>query len=327
MRHIAYAMMKKLKDIVTNNELYTLREVEIPKWPTIRSLRQSHRGALPFVFSELPDSALQAFNIAKPVPPPMEVINVDNAGTSSVGKITEMSADNADPVVQQGTQGFKAVPNKKRQTTLSVRLNKKRKRVMPVVNTDEGDDGQLPSHTVKTEDVLFDVEPAEQDNYDEATKAAFDTLSEDLEKIVHVYTSDASALMEAHEDTAGENLEGSVDLYLTDPPYGIRRELDKTNSSYDTIHRSTMKAFGTDVSRYLKRGAVMLLCSAPTRSSLCGRKFSAVFPRRTLSRTLTIPKLLPRRRQNCSPWKQSHYTSSVQKATIPQTQLRGAWRI
>lgn len=50
-RHVSYALLKKLKDILCNNQLYTLNEQQVTKLPLLLALHRQHESALPFSFS------------------------------------------------------------------------------------------------------------------------------------------------------------------------------------------------------------------------------------------------------------------------------------
>lgn len=54
----------------------------------MRSLLGSHETSLPFVFCELDNVSMDTLNIDKPVPIPLDVVNVDEATLSHFGHVT-----------------------------------------------------------------------------------------------------------------------------------------------------------------------------------------------------------------------------------------------
>lgn len=57
----------------------------------MRPLERAHGTGLPFLFSQLDDEIMATPNIHKPIPPPLEVLNVDDTLSSHVSRITKFS--------------------------------------------------------------------------------------------------------------------------------------------------------------------------------------------------------------------------------------------
>lgn len=87
-----YAMLKKLKDVVCKNTLYPLKDSEIAQWPSILGLQCAHGNALLFVFSEFHHKIMPTLEAEKPVPAMVEVISIEYAGPTRVGRVTPTPA-------------------------------------------------------------------------------------------------------------------------------------------------------------------------------------------------------------------------------------------
>lgn len=87
-RHVSYAVLKNLKDIVCKNPLYPLDDQQMTDWTLRLALHQQHEAALPFSFNEMDDDVMTTLGIAKPVSSLLEIINIDDAYTTRVGWVT-----------------------------------------------------------------------------------------------------------------------------------------------------------------------------------------------------------------------------------------------
>lgn len=81
MRLLGYALLRKLGDIVCKKSVYRERKYHNPFSHThLRPLLRSHGVQnLPYVFAEMENAVMATLNIKKPVPSPVEVINLDDA--------------------------------------------------------------------------------------------------------------------------------------------------------------------------------------------------------------------------------------------------------
>ena len=218
-RHVSYAFLKKLKDIVSNNALYTMTDEELPQWPLIRALHRQSGEPLPFVFSELDDDAMETLNIPKPVPPPLLVINVEDSTTKRVGRVTTTPTTLLDKSVL-----FQSVPPTGTSTARPARRStitptpRPRKRRRISASCKAADNTAMPSETntnpeersnseeqgtvtraVKAEVDLVDVvdaEPSNQLHFNAQTKDAYKLLQASLTKYVSFYTAPFHKLLE-----------------------------------------------------------------------------------------------------------------------------------
>ena len=106
---------------------------------------------------------------------------------------------------------------------------------------------------IKEEDVL-DVVPALSDDLTADAKNAFEILSRDMVKYVSFHTTHFKELDPAHADVTGEEIQGEIDLVLADPPYNIRREAGRHNSSHDVLSDDSMSDFTEVVVNVRKEG-------------------------------------------------------------------------
>lgn len=66
---------------------------ETPQCTLVRELHHFDTNELLFVFLEFPDKVLSALKVTKQIPPPLEVIKMDDTGHSLVGVVKPMSAN------------------------------------------------------------------------------------------------------------------------------------------------------------------------------------------------------------------------------------------
>ena len=91
-RHLANALLKKLKDITCNNVLHCTNIDDIANIPDIKALRPPRGNGLPFVFAELDDDLFETLGLRKPIPFPLEVYTIDDAATHRTGQTTLLSS-------------------------------------------------------------------------------------------------------------------------------------------------------------------------------------------------------------------------------------------
>lgn len=91
MRHLVSAFLLNLKKIVFKSFIYTLQHDELLNYPPIPDLLLVFVTALPFIFSEFDNVAVETLNIVKQMPPTLEVINVEDAAPSCVEHVTTIA--------------------------------------------------------------------------------------------------------------------------------------------------------------------------------------------------------------------------------------------
>lgn len=109
--------------------------------------------------------------------------------------------------------------------------------------------------SVKEEDVLDLTIPTGRRELTESERGSYKLLCDALKKYVHVYDTCFRDIEEIHSHRTGDHLSGNVDLLLTDPPYNIRRERDRENSSYDELSLKDMDDFCSVATDLLCEGA------------------------------------------------------------------------
>lgn len=275
MRHVVYSFLYKLKRIVLDSQIYTFKnDQEVAKYPPIKALQFASGHALPFVFVELEDQPMATLGIQKPVPPALEVINVDDDGPDTVGHVTPIPTTVHDASLVFGAGSVGTQPRQKRGMTTSAAPPAKRRKVgkgQEKPNEEEEDEIQpVPASktTVKAEPEPLPVEeivPALSDEFDEPTQRAYEALLQSMQDsgVCSVYNKPVDELADAHSEAQGEELEGTVQLFMTDPPYNLRRELEKDNSDYDYLDRTGMKKT-VKTARFVVRpgGHIHMFCAA-----------------------------------------------------------------
>ena len=262
MRHVAHSLLFKLKKLACDTTIHALSsDQDVVDYPPIRALtRADDDNGLPYVFAEMDDEAMEVLGIAKPVPPPIEVINVEDGRASQVGRVTKIPATIHDPTLRFGAMSLNQHRSRKHtmETAPSTRPRKQRR-------TQAGDSGAGPSTVVKEEPELFvPVEPAQSEEFDEETQNAFDTLLKAMGRGVCVaYNVPFDDLAEAHSGGCGEELEEKVQLFFTDSPWNYRREHNMDNSDHDVLSDKDMKNVVELVATVLAKGGhAIIFCSA-----------------------------------------------------------------
>lgn len=88
MRHLEYVFLHKLKQPIFNNTVYGKEDVNVLSYPSLRALCSQLDDQLPFIFAEMEDVVMEKLNIQTLVPPPLEIMNLVYAETTSVGYVT-----------------------------------------------------------------------------------------------------------------------------------------------------------------------------------------------------------------------------------------------
>jgi DNA modification methylase len=257
-RQLCYGFLKKLHSIITDKTiLLTEKAEDVKHKPAVHSLVRKHGEQLPYVFVELDDTTMETLGIAKPVPSPIEVINVESSGTKQVGIMPQVLSSSKDRSVAYKatpTHTSGGGPSKKRKLNDGGSVpGSGRRRVVRRNDSVDNVTGQMGEVVVKDEDVL-DVVPALSDELTADAKNAFEVLKTEMDMYVSFYTTDFKNLSQTHGDVNGMDIDGSVDLVLTDPPYNIRREAGRRHSSYDVLTDKGMSDFSEVVDDVLCPG-------------------------------------------------------------------------
>lgn len=275
MRHIAFAFLYKLKQIVSDSAIYGFQtDEEVVNYPSIRALHRSNPNELPFVFVEMDDAHMEALGIQKPVPPPLEVINVDDATAAQVGEVTKIPTGLQDASLIFGPDSLGERPQpsttaRKRTMTSATSGRPKKKRKVAEDSDEEEEEvvdvsGQGTT-TVKEEvELVDDVEPALSEDFDNDTQEAYARLLTAMQKTTcSFYTAPFDLTHEAHSAAQGEELEKAVQLVFADGPYNCRREQNRNNSAHDRLTDEQMINYVEKTATLLKPGGhVLIFCSA-----------------------------------------------------------------
>ena len=270
MRYLAKTIMVKLKTIITNNALYSQKDDQIPTYPLLRALLRAHGHGLPFLFCKMDAKVMETLKVEKPVPPPLEVINVDDAAADRVGHVTTIPADIDDLSISFGASslsGSKRGTKRNQAMTTgdtsapTMRPSKERRDASAGAaapgSSASGAAGTTPTSTVvKKGDVIdiIDVQPAITLQMDAPTKEAYDVLVEALQRYVTVYTASFQQMKALTDQGDSPSIAENIDLIMTDPPFNSRRLADLQNSEYDVLTRANQRSFTDLCDEALVRG-------------------------------------------------------------------------
>ena len=271
MRHVAHALLYKLKKLTCDSVIHSITAPrDVVDYPQIRALtRADGDDGLPYVFAEMDDEAMEILGIAKPVPSPIEVINVDDAGASEVGRVTKIPATMHDPSLMFGANSLnrqqRSSVRKRTMVTTSSTRARKQQRIQGGGQEEEDEITAVGTPTVKEEPELFVApEPAQSEEFDEQTQKAFDVLVKAMaDRVCVAYNTPFDETAEAHSGGCGEELKGKVQLVMTDPPWNYRRERKLDNSEHDVLSDEDMKRVVDAIIEVLAPGGhVIIFCSA-----------------------------------------------------------------
>ena len=246
-RHLAYALLKKLKDITSNNIVHSTPLEDIPKIPDIKALIDCGADGLPYVFAELDDHLFNTFRLNKPVPYPLQFYNLEDASPERVGQKTLISSKPIDRALcyklafptLSGPTGRRRLPSS---STNSAGRPRKRQRTLmesfkQLSTTPSSSTDTIPP-VPKDEDILLPNSEHEQEVVNEemaVNSPSYQILSKELARYVTTLACPFDKIVHEHEFEVGASIKENVDLILTDPPYNIRNEKEKPNSDYDTF--------------------------------------------------------------------------------------------
>lgn len=88
MRHLVYIFLRKINEIVWNNTLYREEDTYVQSYHLFLVLRRAYDDdQLPFYFMEMKDAGMKLLNIQKPFTPQLEIINLEDDGTTLVDHV------------------------------------------------------------------------------------------------------------------------------------------------------------------------------------------------------------------------------------------------
>ncbi|MEM1002550.1 MAG: DNA methyltransferase, partial [Bacteroidota bacterium] len=242
LRFIIRMMFNELHTIVKKQFLYVCSEKDLKEWEDLEKFRlPSSETDIPQVFTDLPDDVCTALGVTKPEPQSevLEVIVV-----SDVDEELEIQ-----PTVKGDTGG-----KRKQIGGEEERLMKKKQRVEA--------DNEITSAKIIKEEPIHEIEPGNSTKLSTSADNAFDTLNAEMCSRFGLFDCAFTDLEEEVQDAMGVDLENQVDLLLTDPPYGTRKELKKPNSGHDELTAEDMKNFAKFAGRVLKPGGHgIIFCS------------------------------------------------------------------
>lgn len=86
--YLKYNFFPKIKEIISNNTLYRIRDGEVPNFRPLRALSRAHGEVLTFTFAAFESKVIKTLNMQKPAPPPLEFINVEDADDTHGGHLS-----------------------------------------------------------------------------------------------------------------------------------------------------------------------------------------------------------------------------------------------
>ena len=107
---------------------------------------------------------------------------------------------------------------------------------------------------MKEEPLNTSIKPGRNPNMSQETNDSYDILHDELFKTFKLFEEPFQDLIAQALDSGGVNLEDSVDLLLTDPPYNIRKDAGKENSDHDAFSDDDMKELAEFSRKVLKKG-------------------------------------------------------------------------
>ena len=107
-----------------------------------------------------------------------------------------------------------------------------------------------------------DRNTGDEDEHEQQMNDAFFTLRDAMMTTFSCYDVSFEDLDGTHEDQRGVQLDGTVDLILTDPPFNTRRQTKSRNSAHDNLQYVQMEKVASLAARVLKPGGHgVIFCS------------------------------------------------------------------
>lgn len=226
--YLSITFLSNLKELVCNSTIYTLKGADLVQFLVISLLVRAHVTVLPFVLFELDNDIMATLNKQKQVPPHLEIVNVDDVSSSSIGRTTTFSVVKQATSFMFGKQSLQPLKRRKRikvSPTSSARTSKAPR----VGNGDEptGDSTTVGNPAsggtlLKVEEPLedaVDVEPSRTEGFDKKMKAFYEFLRSAMHKnYCSVYTSQLQDTCQKHNDLFGVYVTEAVNLVLADLP-------------------------------------------------------------------------------------------------------------
>ena len=241
MRYLVDMFFTHLHQLISTDYLYSANEVDLSKWNELQQyFLPVNKKALPTVFSQLPDTVADALKVAKPDPaekppsPTTDHIVVDSDDDIVMKEL-------GDKRKNDGSNNNE--PSSKRQKTV------------------QNPPGQA-STIVKEEPVNISIRPGRQREMDDDTNEAFNVVLTEMQNTFTMGEEEMTELVDTCLHSQGVNLINNVDLVLTDPPYNIRKEGGRENSSHDSFSEKDMKDLVDICEQVLKPGGHgIIFCS------------------------------------------------------------------
>ena len=240
-RYLVDMFFTHLHELLSTDYLYSANEPDLAKWNEVQKYLLPKNGkALPTVFSQVPDTVADALQVSKPD-------SVEKPPSPSADHVV---VDSDDDVVMKELGGIR-----KRDGSNEDEQPSKRQKTGPASSA------QHTAH-VKEEPVNISVRPGRQRAMDDATNDAFSDVLIEMQKTFTMCEEEMTELVDTCLHSQGVNLNKNVDLVLTDPPYNIRKEGNRENSSHDSFSEKDMKDLVDICEQVLKPGGHgIIFCS------------------------------------------------------------------
>lgn len=202
-------------------------------------LNRVHRQALPFTLAAFDEEVIKALNIEKQVPSPVEVLNVTDADATPVGHITPIQTAVRDMLIKFCGYPFQSDKRSNRRCTVAGG-GRRSMAARTGVASNHGQTGGLkvvlkeePEEVVVN---FFYIAPPDSLMLDKPKKGVYEVLKEVTKQYYLVYNIALKFVVEVQEESTTEDFTESVDLFLMEPPYTIRREANRDNSDNDIVN-------------------------------------------------------------------------------------------
>lgn len=226
LRFITDMLFTHLHSVLHRKYLYSAAEKDLDSCPFLYKYNlPTNVTALPAVFSELPETICEAFDIEAPDALPLPDDEVPAVPIDVETTIVEESH---------------STPQAKRPKTTS---------------GDARGNSETTSTVVKNEPLTLNLQPGKFPHMSEEASDAFEIINVEVCKTVQTFRDDFRSLVENEINEGGRDITGEVDFLIADPPYNVRSENSKDNSAHDVFTDKDMEDLVEFCNVVMKEGA------------------------------------------------------------------------
>lgn len=101
-------------------------------------------------------------------------------------------------------------------------------------------------------------------------------LNEAMIQYFAVYMTDYKDVLQFYQENASEDLAGSIDMHLTDPPSNARRNAMWVNSDHERLTVTDMTSVADMLEQFLNKGGRELIFFQFKKFPVCYNNFCAI---------------------------------------------------